>query len=167
MAYVTNVTDFTNSDGDEILRSNNFEIEYGSLRNTSRVATLSVTSAQLKALKANSLTIVPAAGASTIIIPSKCIFEFTYVAPQYVVTDVTIALMMNGVLMGSSIAGSVFLGASASEIYTMPTPDVIPATAKATLVNKSLSFQNIGAEEMTTGNGTLFITLFYDVFTTS
>lgn len=147
------------------VQADNLQITATGVTNVSKIAKLSLTSEQILALRATPITIVAAPGAGKVNLPIRCIFEYTFVTTAYTVVNATLALRMNGITLGSSIAGTVFLNGANSLIYTMPTPDVVPATNPTTLVNQDMKIENIGAAEALLGDGTLEITLFYDTFT--
>lgn len=132
-------------------------------------ATLTLTSAQLKALHATPIQIVPAPGAGLALMPLSATAEYVFVTPAYSGVTNAIIVIAPAATLGSSnepiqMMAAGFIDQTASQLSVTPAQTV--AAAAADFSNTALMVANEqGSGEFTTGNGSLKITLYYTVIT--
>ena len=108
------------------------------------VTSVSVTSAQMKALNGTPITLVSAPGATKAIIPVSCMVQLLYGGSNaFTTTSATVQLQINGISMTAVIAAA-FLAGTANAYY-YPWPLAANATVPSTTIqNQALTINNPG-----------------------
>ena len=122
--------------------------------------TITVTSAQIKAIVATDVTLIEAPGAGKAIVPVYAILtnKFNTTAYAWANTDHTLGFNLGGIAAAND-AGAQALVEAASRLSVLWS-----AAAQATLAeNTALLLQAGGTGEPTTGDGTIEIEVFYYV----
>lgn len=131
-------------------------------------ATITLSSAQLLALRATPIQIVAAPTAGNVILVNSCTYSYNYVTTAYGTTNVTLSLILgnptNGTV-GGTIAGTGLLDQTASSFTTIPTPNNTGVLVTANATAKALFIKNTGSAEALTGDGTLKVIVRYSVVT--
>jgi hypothetical protein len=126
---------------------------------------ITVTSAQLKDLVANPVEIIPAPGVGKAIFPTAVYYDYKFGTVAYVdPNDGRAALKMGGVSIDQPITAISLIDASESKAFfggalIFSGPDVSLTRAQAT----SALVLGAAAQNLTTGDGTLTITVLYQV----
>jgi hypothetical protein len=129
-----------------------------------QTATVVVTSAQLLALHATPVTIIPAAGAGTLISIVNATLEYNFNTTAYVVPGTSqLQLLINNLEVGTDIAATGLLDQAASTVASTTAANQSTGVAMATLSNNALVIQNSVGPEYTTGDGTLTVTVYYNI----
>lgn len=126
------------------------------------VKTVTITSAQLKNIKATAVEIVPAPGANKIIIPEMVIYDFNYVAPQYTNGGTLTLRWAAGVDVPTTNISQAQIQGAVNVVLPSATVTFLGLDRLA-LVNNNIVMTHVGASEYATGNGTLTINIKYRI----
>ncbi len=136
------------------------------------VAKLTLTSAQIKALRATPIEIVAAPGAGKVIMPISAYYYFLYGGTDAFTNLQTCAVRINnaGTLTQIYELGPIGLGGTTSSFsQTSLVSSTSPLTSVPTdMINRQAIFKNVGASEITgnaSNNNTLSIAMIYYVWT--
>jgi hypothetical protein len=125
-----------------------------------------ITSAQLKVMVENPITLVPAEGPNTLVIVDKLVLQYQYGSVAYSNTaslDLQIAYNTNNLAQIISVSSADLLGLSYSTVYMAYT--LWADSNEASLcTNEPVTLANVGTD-YTLGNGTLLIKTYYTVET--
>lgn len=126
-----------------------------------------LTSAQLLGLKDTPVTLIPARGPNTVIMVSNGYVKYNYKGTVYTVpVGTTLQLRINGInLLGTAIPGTGVLDQTQNTVSMGLTLTNPLTNSLSTLTNKALTIYNTNATNLSVGNGTLEIGLFYNVLT--
>jgi len=136
---------------------------YGAYNNEMFYASGTVSAAQIKALNASPVTIVPAQGANTLIYLQSIIAYYTYSAPAYTASasqTIRVALGTNSIVTTFFTNGTLIGTANAMSCCPQTPRNSV---ADTNMINTALVFWNPIATEVTNGNSTLTYFLQYNV----
>jgi hypothetical protein len=130
------------------------------------VATLTLTSAQIKALHGTPLTIIAAPGANRVIVSFQVFLQYKFVTTAYVVpSGANIDIGFSGEDAESiQVPAAGLIDQTANTVAVVSSTSVMPQSAAA---NVALQIDNDNVTEFTVGDGTLVITVWYFVLTLS
>ncbi len=127
-------------------------------------ATVSLTTAQVKALRASPFTLLAAPGAGLQIIVHRVTVEYVFVTTPYTVPGgATLGLTIGGTNAVTAIVGAGLLDQGANTIAYTGSVNQATGIAVATLANAPLVITNTGGAEFTVGDGTLAVNVFYNI----
>jgi len=132
------------------------------------VAKFTLTSAQLKALKATPVTLIAAPGAGKAILVTGLAFHYSFGTVAYTLNAGTIRLFQGAVADNHPLCASVASGLVDQTADTSNVGQAVTGTgniAKAKAENVAITVANDGAAEMTLGDGTLDIIIKYNIVT--
>lgn len=136
----------------------------GSTGFSAQSTTITLTSAQLLALHATPITLIPAPGAGQMILLQQTSMEYVFNTTAYTVPGgAQLRTLINGVTVGADIAATGLLDQNASTIGYSRAANQTTGIATATLANQPLTITNTNATEFTLGNGTLVVNVLYNI----
>jgi len=131
-------------------------------------AKFTLTSAQLKALKATPVTLIAAPGAGKAILVTGLAFHYAFGTTAYTLNAGTIRLFQGAVADNHPLCASVASGLVDQTADTSNVGQAVTGTGnvpKAKAENVAITVANDGAAELTLGDGTLDIIVKYNVVT--
>jgi hypothetical protein len=133
-------------------------------------STVVLSSANIKAMYATPVVIIPAQGAHTIVVLHDVFYEFVYTAPAYTGgSSGTFVLQYGNTIHGGSSNVSIFspslLSNTQNILAQSNEPNLNLTGSISSLVNTAIYASNTTAA-YATGNGLVNITLFYSVINT-
>jgi hypothetical protein len=135
-----------------------------------QVATVTLTSAQLKALRATPVQLVAAPGAGKVIQAISSFWQYSAGATPYTVPDGSLVIYnaTAGLVLGERFTENAagFLDQAASQVLLL-NADNTQAQPATSFANKALLIANNGSGEWTAGDGTVIVTVYYAVVTLS
>lgn len=136
----------------------------GSVGFSAQSETVTLTSAQLLALRATPITLIAAPGAGQMILLQQASMEYVFNATPYTVPGgANLRLLINGVTVGTDIAATGLLDQGANTIGYARAANQTTGIATATLANQPLTIANSGGAEFTLGDGTLVVNVLYNI----
>lgn len=128
-----------------------------------QVATLALTSAQIKTLRATPLTILGAQGPLTLIEPLKVTLEFIPVTTPYATVSTADVAVYVATTKATNFTGdSTALIDQTVKTFESLTPTAAKSfTTNALSTNQPLMIANVSGAEYTAGDGTLLVTVYY------
>jgi hypothetical protein len=128
-------------------------------------ASVTLTSAQLLALHGTPITLVPAPGAGVVIYPTQIVLEYKYGTVAYTINGDSIILDYNnaGSALKQTFAETGFFDQTASQIGFLD--GVVARAALTVAANQPFTIGASGGSDMTLGNGTLVVYIYYALIT--
>lgn len=128
-----------------------------------------ITSAQLLALNGAPITIAPAAGANTLLLPDVISYRYLYGGTAYTIGTAVLRLYLGSVAAGHALHANVATGLvdqaanRTIPVVAITTPTTIDSDAN--YLNQPIVLGNDNATQLTVGNGTLQVFLNYSTIT--
>lgn len=164
-------TNFQDSNGD-ILVNNDGDVVVSSDSSNTRVATVNLTSAQVKALRATPQTIVAAPGAGKIVVVESVVLQLNYGGTN-AFTESADNLVLQYTDSGTDITGSIettgFIDQTADAVAIVRPATIATAAAATAVVNEAVELFNTGDGEIAgnaAGDNTLNVTVVYRIVET-
>lgn len=128
------------------------------------VAEVTLTSAQLLALRATPVALLAAPGAGKVYLLNRVLFKLNWNTTAYTVANTNFALTLGaaGTAVGAVVATPAIMTQTADSLYTMLTPDTLGVSAVANDANKALVIANTGSAEFLAGDSTLSVRIWYE-----
>lgn len=141
----------------------NVQVAVVGITDAVQIATLAITSAQIKTLRATPLTILGAQGPLTLIEPLKVTLEFIPVTTAYAtVSTADIAVYVATTKATNFTGDSTGLLDQTVKTFESLTPTAAKSFTTDTLSdNQPLKIANVAGAEYTLGDGTLLVTVYY------
>jgi hypothetical protein len=132
-----------------------------------QIATVTLSSAQLRVLHGSPVQLIPAPGVGQVIAPISVVFQYKAGTTPYTVgSGARLAVYLgtpNNVV--TQVAASGFLDQAASQVFMMHGIGGIGVSLQSTLENAPVVVRNDDPTEWANGDGTVTITTIYTVLT--
>jgi hypothetical protein len=128
-------------------------------------ASVALTSAQLLALHGTPITLVPAPGAGIVVYPTQIVLEYKFVTTAYTINGDSMILDYNnaGSALKQTFAETGFFDQTASQIGFLD--GVVARAALTVAANQPFTIGASGGSNMTLGDGTLVVYIYYALIT--
>lgn len=124
---------------------------------------VTLTSAQLKALHGTPVTLLAAPGAGFMYVPKSIVYEYNFLTTAYTLGAAgNFVINQGAVAVNTAFVSTGFIDQTVSKIALAPIP-ALASTSVTSLSNQAISVTNSSATEWTLGLGNVVITLTYAI----